>query len=255
MDNTKYYKKLKIVNPELRFKKVSLIEPTEHTYLLLAAEVDKSKFSLFLLNSNKKTTLLELCKKNCKILEREADIISAVVFEAALIPPGKGKFLKQREDKVHIAKFDLVILIEAKSQQRINELQSHIEFKNMEKELSNCANYYYSTTASNIKNIGAVDHQKQGVFLFNYFFADNLQQNIDVWEYTAGWFQQETGLDNSTVLLPIEYSQYTIINHCRWDKWTNIIPSLIFKKSFSHYVLENFYANNVAAIPILYKMA
>src|ERR1700704_5705723 len=38
-----------------------------------------------------------------------------------------------------------------------------------------------------------------------------------VWEHTAGWFQQETGLDNSTVLMPAraDLSEYTLINHCR----------------------------------------
>ena len=39
-------------------------------------------------------------------------------------------------------------------------------------------------------------------FLFNYFYADDSEQNIKVWDYTAGWFQYQTGLDNSTVILP-----------------------------------------------------
>jgi len=36
-----------------------------------------------------------------------------------------------------------------------------------------------------------------------------------------------------------------------WD----ILPSLLFKKSFHSYVLDNFYANKVAAMPVLYKLA
>jgi len=35
----------------------------------------------------------------------------------------------------------------------------------------------------------------------------------------------------------------------------HILPSLIFKKSFKEFVLNNFEANNVAAMPILYKLA
>ncbi|MEO5499999.1 MAG: hypothetical protein ABIR31_01035, partial [Ginsengibacter sp.] len=63
--------------------------------------------------------------------------------------------------------------------------------------------------------------------------------------------------DNSTVLLPLykQQSKFTIINHCRWDKLSDILPALLFKKSFHTYVLENFYANKVAAMPILYKIA
>jgi hypothetical protein len=35
----------------------------------------------------------------------------------------------------------------------------------------------------------------------------------------------------------------------------DILPSLIFKKSFHTYVLDNFYSNKVAAMPVLYKIA
>lgn len=127
----------------------------------------------------------------------------------------------------------------------------------MEQAIKDAATYTHIITATNIKHISPVDHKRQGVFLFNYFFADNVEQNLAIWEYTAGWFQQETGLDNSTVLLPSEpgHSKYSIINHCRWNKMRDVLPSLIFKKSFRSYVLNNFYNNNVAAMPVLYKLA
>jgi len=69
--------------------------------------------------------------------------------------------------------------------------------------------------------------------------------------------QQETGLDNSTVLLPRdgERSDYNIINHRRWDRLRDVLPSLAFRKSFSTFVLANLEANNVGAMPILYRMA
>jgi hypothetical protein len=59
------------------------------------------------------------------------------------------------------------------------------------------------------------------------------------------------------VLLPAEpaKSQYSIINHCRWDRLRDILPSLIFKRTFRSYVLDNFAANNVAAMPTLYRLA
>jgi hypothetical protein len=84
-----------------------------------------------------------------------------------------------------------------------------------------------------------------------------LDINLQVWNYTAGWFQDQTGLDNSTVLLPDEANQvpYTIINHCRWDGLRNILPALLFNRSFKPFVLNNFEQNNTAAIPVLYKLA
>lgn len=201
--------------------------------------------------------MLKQCKKSCSLIQEEKDIVSAVVFKARFIPPGRGKFIEERKNKVHIARFDVVILIEAATLEAMNSVKNSGAYKQMETAVKNASTFTNIIAATNVKNIGAVDHQKQGVFLFNYFFADSLQQNLEVWEYTAGWFQQETGLDNSTVLLPTnqQQSNYAIINHCRWDNWRDIIPSLIFKKSFHSYVLDNFYANHVAALPVLYKRA
>lgn len=248
---------LKIVNPSSRFSKVSLEKPTGHFYLQIAAEVDTALFSLFFTMSDKKKKILKQCKQFCNLLEMENGIVDAVVFKAKLIPPGRGKFIEERKEKVHIAKFDVAVLIEAKTLGAIQAVQNSTAFRQMETAIKNASAYRHIITATNVKLIAPVDHNKQGIFLFNYFFADDLQQNLAVWEYTAGWFQQETGLDNSTVLLPMHpgKSGYSIINHCRWDKWADIIPSLIFKKSFRSFVLDNFYANHVAAMPVLYTLA
>lgn len=107
-----------------------------------------------------------------------------------------------------------------------------------------------------MRRIGPVDHRRDGVFLINYFYADRTDLNLAAWQYTAGWFMDQTGLDNSTVLLPIETSEprYRIVNHARWDRWRDILPSLILKRSFRTYVLEHFRANGVAAMPILYRL-
>lgn len=248
---------LRIVNEHLKFKKVSLVEPSKSFYLHIAAEIDYSPFPFFLTTSMKKKSIIWQSKEWCGQLETEEGVISAVVFKATLIPPGKGKFLKERLDTVQLAKYDFAILIEVSSADKIIDIMNSNSYKPIESNIKNVAKRTHVTTAINVKKIDTVNHKKQGVFLFNYFYADNLQQNLDVWEYTAGWFQQETGLNNSTVLLPQgnKTSKYTIINHCRWDKMSDILQSLLFKKSFHSYVLDNFYFNKVAAMPILYKMA
>jgi hypothetical protein len=76
---------------------------------------------------------------------------------------------------------------------------------------------------------------------------------IPLWEYTAGRFQHETHLDNSTVLrsTQVDASQYILINHCRWNHLWNVLPSLVFKRSFRDYVLAHFEANDTAPLPIL----
>lgn len=248
---------LTIVNEHLKYKKVSLAETAKTVYLHIAAEINHSPFPFFITTSSKKKALIRQSKELCRQLERKEGVVSAIVFKAILIPPGTGKFLKERIGKVQIAKYDFAILIEVASLQKLQEIINSSGYKQLEESIKNVSKLTHFVTATNVKRIDTVNHKKQGVFLFNYFYADDLQQNIEVWEYTAGWFQQETGLNNSTVLLPqdSEASKYTIINHCRWDNIWDILPSLLFKRSFHKYVLDNFYANKVAAMPILYKIA
>ncbi len=50
-------------------------------------------------------------------------------------------------------------------------------------------------------------------------------------------------------------SPYTLINHCRWDRLRDILPSMTVMPSFRAYVLGNFDANETATMPILYALA
>ncbi len=246
---------LTVVNEDARFPRVNLVEPASSGYLHLAAEVDRRPS--FLPNSQKKRELVAKCKRSCRQLEADPSVVSAVVFDALVIPPGRGEFIEKRPGEVHVARFDLAVLVETKSPEAADALRASPVYANIEHSIREAAAFTHRIVATNAKRIGPVDHETQGVFLFNYFFAGDTAQNLAVWEYTAGWFQQETGLDNSTVLVPRhgEPSGYNIVNHCRWNRLRDVLPSLIFKGSFRAYVLANFAANRVAAMPILYRMA
>ena len=236
--------------------KARLIKPAGSGYVLLAAEVDAHP--PFLWPSRTKRYLIEECARWCASVARQPGVIEAVTFKAILFPPiGEPGFLRRRRDQFHRARYDLVLLVETDSVARAEGLFESASFRLLESLLRNEAGHVYVVTAGNAKRIGAVDHGRDGVFLFNYFYADSLAQNLAVWEYTAGWFQKETGLDNSTVLAPIDpdLSQYTLINHCRWDGLTDVLPSLVFKRSFRDFVLAHFDANDTAPMPILYKLA
>lgn len=251
-------KTLTVANESLMFPKAPLVEPTASGYIHIAVEVDKRP--PFLPSSRKKRGLAAECKRWCERLETDPRVISAVVFDAFLIPPGRGEFLKRRPGKVHVARFDLAILIETTSPEATDVVKASPVYRALERAIEEAASFTHTVTATNVRRmgpVGSVNHEKQGVFLFNYFFADDTAQNVAVWEDTAGWWGQETGLNNSTVLLPREGedSNYNIINHCRWDSLREVLPSLAFKRTFRTFVLANFEANNVAAMPILYRAA
>lgn len=250
---------LKIVNAELRFPRVDLIEPSASHFIHIAAEIGSRP--AFLPDSAAKKQVLARAKDACTRLAREPGVLDAAVFTAILIPPGLGEYAKQRAEdrggRLHIARFDLAVLIECDNAETVQRIERHPAYQAMQRAIAEAASYVHAITATNPRRMGPVDHTRPGVFLFNHFAADNVAQNLAVWDYTAGWFEVETGLDNSTVLLPDEptKSRYSIINHCRWDRMRDVLPSLLFKKTFHSYVLDNFAANNVAAMPVLYRLA
>jgi hypothetical protein len=246
---------LRIVNAAQRFPRVDLIEPSASRFIHIAAEIEARP--PLLPDSAAKKQVLAKAKDACIRLAREPGVKDAAVFTAILVPSGLGEYAKQRADKLHIARFDLAVLIECDTAETVQRVQRHPAYEAMQRAIVQTASYVHAITATNPRRIGPVDHKRPGVFLFNHFAADSLAQNLAVWDYTAGWFEVETGLDNSTVLLPDDSgkSKYSIINHCRWDRLRDVLPSLMFKKTFHSYVLDNFAANNVAAMPILYRLA
>lgn len=244
---------LNIVDSGHSFPRVTLVPATPSGYIHFAIEVDRRP--PFLWASRRKRAILEDCRRFSANMAEHPDVVRATVFRAALIPPGRGRFLKRRAGRVDIARFDVAVLIETRDLDAAQRILRDESAQRFEAGLRASANRVHTITAVNVKRIGPVEHRREGVFLFNYFFADETDRNLAVWEYTAGWFQQQTGLDSSTILLPAPgaSSQYNVINHCRWDRWRDILPSLLFKHSFRSYVLANFEANNVAAMPILYR--
>ena len=208
-------------------------------------------------SSRAKTRLIARAKTQCEAM-RSMGAISGVVFRAFLAPAGgHGGYLRRRTAASHRARFDVVILVEAYSSDSIEEIRGSAAWHAIECDASQNASYFEVFSATNVKRINDVNHSRDGVFLFNFFEAEDVQQNLNVWEYTAGWFQEETALDNSTVLLPDTSTNttYSIVNHCRWDRLRDVLPALLFKRSFRTYVLRHFDANDTAAMPILYHLA
>ena len=80
---------------------------------------------------------------------------------------------------------------------------------------------------------------------------------LELWDYLARSYQVEAGLDNSTVLAPLdgEASNFVIINHARWDgNLVSVLAKQLAKKTFPSYVLGNLDANQVGAMPVIYRL-
>lgn len=243
---------LKIVNADLNFPKVKLVEPKPSGYIHIAAEIDPIRpFGLWP-ESRRKREARELALRLAKRLETQEGVVRATVFVARAIPPGT-----HHPAGVHKPAFDLVVLVETDSPQRAKEVQGLPLYAELIAGLEARSNYLHVVRASNGKRMGSVDFQRDGVFLFNYFHGEQPEKLVPAWQYTAGWFQDRTGLDNSELLVPEpgQSSEYGIINHCRWDHWHDVLPDLALRPSFRSYVLAIFAANGVSPMPILYRLA
>jgi len=251
---------MEIVNSHLAhsIREQGMIKPPNtYGYIHLAAEVEYPR--RFSSNSAAKKELLAELKVLCSELKSSsASIRRADLFDVFIIPPGANPgldLIKKKGYDVHIAKFDIVILIECASVDDALVARDSTEFKKIEQLLKEKSEYTHLMVAKNPNRIDEVSKETNGIFLFNYFYAEDTSTLLDVWEYTAGWWTAKANLTNSTPIQPVEEgSQYNLINHCRWDKFIHVFPSLAFKPSLKKFVIKNFTVNNIVAMPILYKL-
>ena len=229
--------------------KVRLVEPSNSGFLYVGASSGARRLPVFLPSSSRRALLRQLHESADELL-LDPRVVRADVFQAALRPP--GTLGNTAGENLPPVAFDAVMLVETTTPHAAASLEAEAPIRNLRSSLGSPL----ILAGGNPRRIGSVDHTRQGVFLFNYFSAANVESNLEAWQYTAGWFQDETGLDNSTVIEPVEgaSSPYTLINHCRWDHYRDVLPSLIFKRSFHTFVLRVFGDHGVAPRPILYRL-
>lgn len=262
---------MKIVNDHLARsirEQGMLQEPNSFGYIHLAAEVE-SVHPLKKSSANKCALLSKLIAASEKLVAAyPSEIRRADVFQAFVVPPGSAEgraVLKRQNYPVHVAQFDVVVLIECVSVEAAKQIRERSDFIELERMLMDSASYTHCIVAKNVKRIAEVDKSKDGIFLFNHFFAADVKEKgsegidilLAVWEYTAGWWTANANLTNSTPIQPLEgeKSEYSLINHCRWDKLWHVLPHLIFRPSMRQFVLANFTANDIVAMPVLYRLA
>jgi hypothetical protein len=251
---------LKIVNPDPAYTTVKFVEPATRGYIHVAAEVRPRRLPFLqrLPAGREKSALLGRLTELARQLEDLEAVEKVTIFDALAIAPAKSAYLKERGDSIHVPRFDVVGLIETTSPAVIREVQSTPLYEALLDALRSQAKRVHVMAARNAKRVGDVDKTRQGLFLFNYFVADDARVMLQLWDYLAEWYAVETGLDNSTLLVPLEgeRSDYLAINNARWEE---SLPRFLWrqfsKKSFRTYVLANLEANRVGAMPILYRLA
>jgi hypothetical protein len=244
---------LNIVNAKPKYRPATLVEPAPLGYILLSADVEPPTGPRpFPAKSENRTALIGRLHSLANELERLDSVVKATVYRALLSPPPAGYAKTAR----HAARFDVITLVETTSPGAIADVETAGAYKQLAEELDGMANYLDIMRARCAKRIGDVDKTRPGLFLFNYFVAEEVDVALELWDYMAGWYMTETGLDNSTVLQPIGEAEYGFVNHARWSYG---LPRLFLhqmtKPSFRSFVLANLEANRTGSMPILCRIA
>jgi hypothetical protein len=245
---------LQLIGPSEKFPRATLTTPPASGYIHLGAAVEPpSGQAPFARTSEHKAQLLDQFKSMARDLADLDDVDKATVYDAVLIPPATGY---ARRHGVHHARYDVVVLIETTSPEVIGAVQESEPYRALHDALMAASTDLHVMAARCTKSIGDVDKSRPGLFLFNYFVAEDTDVALELWEHLAGWYTKQTGLKNSTLLQPIDKSDYVFVNHARWDYG---IPRLLLhqvtKPSFRSCVLTNLLINRTGAMPLLYHLA
>jgi hypothetical protein len=242
-----------IVNAKPRYRPPTLVEPPAFGYLLLSADVEPPTGPRpFPGTSAAKTALLGRLKSAAADLARLDAVERATVYRTVLAPPPSG-YARTAERP---ARYDVHVLVETTSPAGLTGIESSEPYTQLRKELDAEASRVDAMPARCVKSIADVDKTRPGLFLFNYFVAEDRDAALKLWDHLAGWFMTETGIDNSTVLQPTGDSQYAFVNHARWDYGVPRLSLHMFTKpSFRSFVQRNMNENRTGSMPILSRLA
>jgi hypothetical protein len=242
-----------IVNAKPRYRPARLVEPPGFGYLLLSADVEPPTGRRpFPGTSATKTALLGRLKSAAADLAQLDAVERATVYRTVLAPPPSG-YARTAE---HPARFDVHVLVETTSPDQLVALEASDPYAQLRKELDTAASRVDTMQARCVKCIADVDKTRPGLFLFNYFVAEDADMALKLWDHLTGWFMTETGIDNSTVLQPTHRSQYAFVNHARWDHGVPRLWLRMFTKpSFWSFVQKNMNENRTGSMPTLCRLA
>jgi hypothetical protein len=166
--------------------------------------------------------LLAKLKTMARRLEHGQAVRRARVFRAIVRPPTArfSAYLRERGRAAPVADFDVLVLIETDSPASARDVRRSTDYQALLDALRAESDSVHLMLARNGKRITDVDTEHGGLFLFNHFLAADADTMRALWDYLAGWYVAETGLDNSVALVPAEgeSSPYQIVNWARWNE-------------------------------------
>ena len=248
---------IEMLNPSPKWGKAPLIEPTGLGYVYIGADVEApSRPGPVLRRSRDKKALVTRLKAAAARLEQHDDVEEVRVFSATAFMPG-GDYIKKHPEKAPPS-FDVIVLVEAGSEAAVANVVASDEYRALIAELEAKARRLHVFQARNPKQLGDSNRPRQGTFCFTHLIGDDPEVLMENWEWIGDWYLVETGLANSTLLVPLpgQQSDYVAIEYARWKIG---LPRLFLrqlpKRSFWNYALRNLDAHDVGAWAVFYRLA
>jgi hypothetical protein len=243
----------KITNPGGRYHRASLIEPSHSGYVHVAAQIDPpSRPGPARPTRARNEALALLGLQRSRLAARHPDW-SVDIFRAVGFPPLDALPIPERYRNV-AAFYDVIVLIKTATMADLSSISDEEAYHEVLDVLGQRARGLTITEARNARRIADVPPDGK-LHLFNHFFAED-GSALDVWDYMAGWYQQEMGLTNSEVLAPIEpdSTPFAFINHASWNiGLARFISRQLSRPSFRSFVLANLRDNEIGSLPYLYR--
>lgn len=241
-----------MATPDPTYAPPELRPPPQTGWLHLAATVAPPTGPPFVRRDAGRTALLARLAELAREAQALAEVRQVSVYRGVLLPPAP-----RGADRS--ARFDVAVLVETTSVDALDAVRSTPPVAGMLAALRAAGSTVHVMTARCARLLAPVDRTRQGLFLFNHFAAGSdevdTETAIALWEHLAGWYVKETGLTNSTLLAPTGESDFLLVNHARWDTSLPRLAADQFRKStFRTYVRANLRANDVIAMPALYRL-
>jgi hypothetical protein len=244
---------IKITNPGERYHRASLIEPSPSGYVHIAAEIDPpSRPGPAGPTRARNDALAELSHAGSRLVEQHPRW-KIELFRAVGFPPLDALPIPERYRSA-AAFYDVIVLITTGNTAELRSLPEDPAYQAVLNLLEQRGGRVTITRARNARRIADVPPDEK-LHLFNHFLADD-GGALEVWDYLAGWYQQEMRLRNSEVLAPIDpdSTPFAFINHASWNMTLpRFISRQLARRSFRDFVLTNLRDNNIGSLPFLYR--
>ena len=173
------------------------------------------------------------------------------LFQAVAFPPFQA--LPADELPGQVLRYDVVALIAAASDEALAAAEADPSYQAFVTTLRAKSADFFATRTRNAKRIATVPPSDR-LHLFNFFHSNN-PAALEVWEYLAGWYQQEMNMENSEVLFPVDpgSSPFTFVNHASWDVGlARFVARQMSRSTFRSFVIANLSASHMGSLPLLY---